>query len=45
MVEKQTGKQQTKEHHQTADKVGHSTIAEHDADEQADVGGGKVEQH
>ena len=44
VVEKQTGEQQTEQHHQASDQIGHSDIAEHDADKQADVGGREVKQ-
>lgn len=44
VVQQETGKQQTEKHDQTANEVGHSTVAEHNANEQADVSGGKIEQ-
>lgn len=45
MVEQETRKEQAEEHHETANEVGHTAIAEHDANEQADGGRGKVEEH
>lgn len=45
MVQQKTREEQTEEHHQATDQVGNSSIPEHNADEQTDIGGRQVEQY
>lgn len=45
MVKQETRKQQTEEHDETADQVGHASVAEDNTDEQADVSRSQIEEH
>lgn len=43
MIQQETSEKQAEKHDQTADEVGNSTIPENNANEETDVGGGKIE--
>lgn len=45
MVQQQPGKQQTEQHHQAADEIGHTAVAADNSDEQTDVGRRQIEEH
>lgn len=44
VIQKQTGEKQAEEHHQTANQIGHTTVADDDTNKQTDISGRQVEQ-